>query len=352
MYKIKTISILSLAILFLFSCSTLDKLKEKISSKKDKEETKEEKKEENKEVTSGDDLMFYNKYIEVSNKIQDAGEKVYKDYISDIPEPKSIGKSSFILAVSLSFSVGNLERTMKEYKRSYFDEGELSKLNASSDMKNEIEGELKNVLKTMEDFHTTASKVSDYYSKSEYKKDLSKAVPYDEEMKSAHEKYKSAFDKFSASIKKNKPKREIRDPDSYSNPDEKAVAILMNAYENSLDKAEAFYDSFDGSEYKSDVLKSQKSFEEFCTAFREDKNKVLSAEFSEKTKYMKYTYEDYFCKMTDGFIESGKKFYDEAPSAKNKNDFNRLYDDVVNNYNYMITAYNTNINTVNMFKVY
>jgi len=352
MYKIKTISVLSIIILFLLSCSTLDKLKEKFSSKKDKEETKEEKKEEKKEVTSGDDLMFYNKYIEVSNKIQDAGESVYKDYITDIPEPKSISKNSFIIAVRLSFSAGTLERTMKEYKRSYFDEGELSKLNASSDMKNEIEGELKNVLKAMEDYHTTASKVSDYYSKGEYKKDLSKAVPYDEEMKSAHEKYKSACDKFSASIKKYKPKREKRDPDSYSNPDEKAVAILMNSYESTLEKAENFYESFDGTEFKGDVLKSQKSFENFRAGFKDDKNTVLSAVFTEKSKYMKYSYEDYFCKMTDGFIEAGKKFYDEAPTAKSQNEFNRLYDDVVNNYNYMITAYNSNINIVNPFKVW
>jgi len=352
MQNLKSISVLSFIILFLFSCSTLDKLKEKLSSKKDKEVTKEETKEYTKEVTSGEDLLFYNKYIEVSNKIQEAGETLYKDYITDIPDPKSISKSSFIMAVRLSFSVGNLERTMKEYRRSYLDGGELSRLKASSEMKNEIEGELINVLQTLEDYHTAASKVSDYYSKNEYKKDISKAAPYDKEIKAEYEKYKSAFTKFSDVIKKHKPKREIRDPDSFSNPDEKAVAILMNAYENSIDKAEAFYDSFDGTEYKSDILKSQKSFEDFRTSFKEDKNKVLSAEFSEKTKYMKYTYEDYFCKMTDGFIEAGKKFYDEAPSAKNKNDFNRLYDDVVNNYNYMITAYNTNTNAVNMFKVY
>jgi hypothetical protein len=352
MNKFKTISVLSIIIIFLFSCSTLDKLKEKLGSKKDKEVTKEETKEETKEVTSGADLQFYNKYIEVSNKIQDAGEKVYKDYVSDVPEPKTITKNTFILVVTMSFSVDNLERVTKEYKRSYFDDGELAKLNASADMKNGIEAELKNVLKVMDEYSETAKKVTNYYSKNEFKKDLSNAVPYDEELKAVYDKYKTAFNKFSDTIKKYKPKREVRDPDSYSNPDEKAVAILMNAYENSLDKAEGFYDSFNGTEYKGDVLKSQKRFEDFRTSFKEDKNKVLSAEFTEKTKYMKYTYEDYFCKMTGGFIEAGKKFYDEAPNAKNKNDFNRLYDDVVNNYNYMITAYNTNINIVNSFKVY
>ena len=44
--------------------------------------------------------------------------------------------------------------------------------------------------------------------------------------------------------------------------------------------------------------------------------------------------------------------FDEAPTAKNVNEFNTSYDNVVNNYNYMITAYNTNINVVNSFKVY
>jgi len=340
------------AIFLIISCSSFNKLKEKLSSKKDTETTEQTVKEETKEVTSTDDIAFYNKYIEVSNKIQEAGDKVYKDYVNDIPEPKSITKVSFILAVSLSFSVSNLERTTKEYKRSYFDGGDLSKLNASGEMKNEIEGDLKNLLTVLDDYYNTASKVSDYYSKGEFKKDVSKAVPYDEEMKKAYDNYKTAFDKFSDSIKKHKPKREKRDPNSISNPDEKAVAILLNSYENTLDAAEVFYDSFNGLEYKSDVSKSKKAFDEFREVFKNDKNTVLSAEFTDKTKYMKYSYEDYFCKMTDGFIEAGKKFYDEAPGAKNAGGFNTMYDDVVNNYNYMITAYNSNINVVNAFRVY
>jgi len=344
------------ALFLIISCSTFNKLKEKLSSKKDSETTEqtigEETKEETREETSAEDLAFYNKYIEVSNKIQDAGEDVYKDYIGDVPDPKSINKGSFIIAVRLSFSVGSLERTIKEYNRSYFDGVELSKLNASSGMKNEIEGELKNLLKVLDDYYNIASKVSDYYSKGEFKKDLSKTVPYDEEMKSVYEKYKSAFDKFAGAIKKHKPKREKRDPESISNPDEKAVAILLNSYENTVDAAEVFYDSFNGTEYKGDISASKKAFEDFKNVFNDNKNTVLSAVFSEKTKYMKYSYEDYFVKMTNGFLDAGNKFYDEAPSAKNVNEFNRLYDDVVNNYNYMITAYNTSINTVNTFKVY
>jgi hypothetical protein len=83
-------------------------------------------------------------------------------------------------------------------------------------MKTDIETELKNLLKVLEEYHSTASKMSDYYSKGEFKKDLSKTVPYDDEMKASHEKYKAAFDKFSDTIKKYKPKKEKRDPESYS----------------------------------------------------------------------------------------------------------------------------------------
>ncbi len=353
MQKYRFISALVVMFFIITSCSIVDKLKEKLGSKDKGSDTKEEtKKEETKEVTSTADLEFYNKYIVVSNKVQEAGEKVYKDYISDVPAPKSITKGSFIMAVSFKLSADNLERVYKEYNRSLFDGGELSKLNASSDMKSEIEGNFKDVLKSMDEFYNTSIKVAEYYTKSKYKEDLSMTESYDEEMKTAYEKYKSSFDKFSNSVKKYKPQRKVRDIESISNPDEKAVAILMNSYENTLDKAEEFYDAFNGLEYKGDYSKAKDKFREFEASFKEDKSSVLNAEFSEKTKYMKYSYEDYFVKMTNMFLDAGTKFFDHAPSAKDMNDFNRSYDDVVNNYNYMITAYNTNINIVNSFRVY
>jgi hypothetical protein len=352
MLRVKFVTVLALTLFLAVSCSMVDKLKEKINSSKEKETTTENTKEQTKEVTSGDDIAFYNKYIEVSNKIQEAGDKVQKDYLQDVPDPKSITKSSFIMAVSLSFSVGNLERTFKEMNRSYYDGGELSKLKADGDMKDEIEGNLKSLLKEMENYHTVAAKVADYYTKSEYKKDLSNAEPYDVQMKSAYDKYKTEFDKFSSSIKKYKPKREVRDPNSISDPNERSVAVLMNSYENTLDRAEEFYNIFNGLEYKGDFTKAKEKFREFETGFKDDKNSVQSAEFTEKTKYMKYSYEDYFVKMTSMFLDAGNKFFDEAPNAKSVAEFNTAYDNVVNNYNYMITAYNTNINIVNTFKVY
>ncbi len=353
MSKYRFISALIILAIMVTSCSFVDKLKEKISSKdNDKDKKEETKKEETKEVTSGADLEFYNKYIEVSNKVQDAGEKVYKDYLNDVPAPKSLSKSSFVIAVSFKLSADNLERVNKEYNRSFNDGGELSKLNASSDMKSDIESSFKALLKTMEEYYNVSIKVAEYYSKGDFKDDLSKAETYDQQIKTAYESYKAAFDKFSDAVKKYKPKKNVRDIESIKNPDERSVAVLMNAYENTLDNAEMFYDAFNGLEYKGDFSKAKDKFREFETSFKEDKNTVLSAEFSEKTKYMKYSYEDYFVKMTNMFLDAGNKFFDKAPSAKDQREFNRQYDDVVNNYNYMITAYNTNINIVNTFRVY
>src|SRR5262245_51554214 len=112
MQKFKFLSILMLVVMLATSCSLVDKIKQKLSSKKETEEKKEtttENKEETKEVTSGADLEFYNKYIEVSNKIQEAGNGVYKDYINEVPDPKSVSKNSLIIAVSFSLSADNLE---------------------------------------------------------------------------------------------------------------------------------------------------------------------------------------------------------------------------------------------------
>lgn len=348
--RFKFISALLIFFLIITGCSMVDKLKEKISSKDT--DSKENKKEETKEVTSTADLEFYNEYIGVSNKIQESGEKVYKDYISNVPEPKDLPKASYVVAVAFSLSVDNLDRVYKEYNRSYYDGGKLAKLNASDEMKTEIEGNLKTLLKAMEEYYNTSRKIADYYTKDEYKSDMSKAQGYDDDMKRVYDSYKNAFDKFSGSIKKYKPKREVRDPESISNPDEKAVAILMNSYESTLDAAEEFYGEFNGLEYKGDMTKSKTELREFEEIYGKDKASVMSAEFSEKTKYMKYSYEDYFSKMAKMFTDAANKFFDKAPDAKDIQEFNRLYDDVINNYNYMITAYNSNINIVNSFRVY
>ncbi|MEO8447072.1 MAG: DUF3829 domain-containing protein [bacterium] len=347
MPNIKFLFAIFITVLILTGCSLVDKIKQKISSKQS-EQT--EQREETTDGSSSEDMDFYNKYIAVLNKTQDAGENIYKDYMSSVPEPKSITKNSLIFPVSLQINVGNLERTIKEYKRSYFDGGELSKLKASDEMQNTIESGFKKLIVSMGELHTIAAKVSDYYSKTDYKNDLSKAQPYDEEIKAAYKNFKSDIDVLSESLKKYKPKRDIRDPASVSDVNERASVIMLNAYGNILDGAEEFYDDYKGIEFKSDLTEAQSSFIKFEKVFNQNKEDVLKGEFTERTKFMKYSFEDYFTSTANNFIEAGKKFFAEAPQAKDDHAFRLLYNDVIDDYNRMIDSYNSSISSINMIK--
>ena len=343
MSKLKFPGILILSFIILTGCSIVNKLKEKLNSKKEicvKEETA-------YEVTPEGDMKFYNKYIEVMNKIQDKSESIYGDYMRDVPDPSKITKNSLIIPVGMQVAVQQLGMDIKEYKRSLFDGGELSKLKASENMQKEIEGDLKNLLPAMEEFHDVSAKVSDYYFKREYVKDLSKVKPYDEEMKTAYNNFKAGFKKFSDSIKKYKPERKVFDISSISDPDEKSSAVMLNAYGNILDAAELFYENFDKLEYKSDLTFAKVKFYDFENVFNESKRSVLNSEFSENSKFMKYHFEDYFSPAALNFIDAGKTFFTDAPEAKNENVFKSKYSDVINDYNSMINSYNTSIGTIN-----
>lgn len=350
MFEKKFGLILFLSFFILTGCSVVNKIKEKLNPQSDK---KTDNWEETKEVSNVDDMAFYNKYITVMNKLQDNAEKVYKDYLSDIPDPESITKNSLIIPVSFQISVGSFERVVKEYKRSFYDGGELSKLNASVTMKGEIESDFKNLLLTMEDYYAVALKISNYYSKREYKTDMSNVKPYDEEMKNVYNKYKPLMNKLSSDLKKFKPKRVIRDPSTISNPDEKASTVMINTYENILDAAEEFYENYNGLEYKGDLTGAQKVFEDFRTKFNENKSNALNSEFTDRTRHMKYSFEDYFVKTAEDFMNAGNRFFENAPSAKNERIFGTLYNDVIDDYNRMIESYNISINSINMtLKVY
>ncbi|MEO8447728.1 MAG: DUF3829 domain-containing protein, partial [bacterium] len=329
----------------LTGCSIVNRFKEKLSGNKETVT-----KEQTKELTAGSDMNFYNAYIEVMNKIQDPCESIYRDYMRDVPEPGSVTKNSLIIPVGMQLGAQSLERIIKDYRRSLLDGGELSKLKATDDMQNELEGDLKSLFPVMEEYQIVSAKVSDYYFKREYVKDLSKVKPYDEEMKSAYDRFKTEFTKFSGALKKYKPKRTIHDPESASDPDEKTSLIMLNAYGDILDAAESFYDSFEGLEYKADISESRSKLNEFERVYNESKKKVLNAEFSEKIKFMKYNFEDYFSTTSLNFIEAGKTFFESVPEVKNENAFKSKYNDVINSYNNMINSYNTSIGTINRIR--
>ena len=152
---------------------------------------------------------------------------------------------------------------------------------------------------------------------------------------------------------KYKPEIVIRDPDDYTDPDEKVIVIIQNALERTSDKAESFHEMFREINKDSDVAPVIKELSEFEKTFKVEQEKVISAEYSEVTKYMKYSFEDYFSKTVKDFINHTEKFLDSMKGGKLTDlEFKTGYDIVILYYNLMVTAYNSTLITINSFLTY
>ena len=343
MSKLKSFVLILFSLMILTGCSLISNIKEKLVSggKKISEKVSASDK------TSEEDLKFYNKYIEVMNKVQGQGENIYKYYQREVPPPGQINKNSYILNMSMQMESQFLGNTVKDLQRSLLDGGELSKLKASDEMQNTLESDLKNLLPVLEEYFKVSYRVAEYYFKREYVNDMSKIVPYDEEMKNVYNKYKVEFDKFTSDLKKYKPKRIIYDPTSASDPDEASAQTMLNVYGDILESAEGFYENIEKITYKSDLTVPEMKFKEFEKSIKESKSTVMSATFGEQVKFMKYHYEDYFAPTAESFIEAGKVFFAGAPGSKNENDFNEKFNELIQSYNKMINSYNTSVETIN-----
>lgn len=344
----KSLLVLGLIIPLVLSCSLFDKL-----TKKDKEDVSETK-EKKKESVSEEDMKCYNAYIDASNKISETMEELQKSYYQSVPEPKSVSKNSFIMVIGPDLQLGNLERLIKEYNRSLFDNGELAKLKPdNADMKKDIEQEFVPLLKVLEEYRDYARTVIDYYKDKKFQEDASRAAEYDSAMKEKYNKYKSQFDTFNDVVKKYRPRWERRDPETISNPDEKAVAILMNAYENTLDNAEEFLERFEKLNKDTDPVKVNEILNKMESDFQSDTRTIQSAKFTDMTKAYKYSFEDYFTKTVTDFLREARKFTDEVQKKKlGEREFNTGYDEVIRYYNYMINAYNSNTKVMEMVKMF
>jgi hypothetical protein len=346
----KNFLVIAISLTVLLGCSLINKVKEELAEKTESVELTEEVE---KTESSAMNLEYYNAYIGVLNKLSQSAENVQKSYLQNIPDPKTIKKGTFIIAIMADTYLGFLERDYKEQYRSLNDGGELSKLTASEEMQSTIEADFKELLKSIDDYMKTADKVISYYKDGDYKDDLSKAVPYDDEMKDAYKKYEDAYTKMMDDLDKFKPEREIKDPDDYSNPDEKSIVILENAYYSILDEADKYIEQFKKSPEKPDIPELRKRHDELEKVFGEQTAKVESAPFTDKSKYLKYNYEDYFSKMMTGLLDSSDEYMKKMEKGNLKDyEYNNTYDAVVRNYNNVINAYNSSINTLNSFVIY
>jgi hypothetical protein len=356
MKKIKPLALLLVTVMFFTSCSLFNDLKEKFGGSK--EENKEIKEQTVPEDTYGrptqNDLQFYNKYIEVLNKVSESVERFRKSYVSDVPDPKTVKKESMIFVIASDVYLGQIEQLLKSYQRSLFDNGELAKLKPDNDsMKREIESSFKNLLGALDSYQNLAREVINYYKNKGYQKDAALADGYDTRLSDEYDKYKEAFDNFNSTVKKFKPQRTRRDPDKISDPGERSVTILMNAYENTVDAADSFYNKFQSIENDSSTAELSTLLDNFEARFKDETQKVESTDFTDRTKFMKYNFEDYFTKTVNDFVTETRKFLDRVNTKKlDAKNFNTGYDNVMNYYNYMINSYNSSIGTLNTYSSY
>lgn len=351
MKQFKFLIVLLISTVFLFGCSKVTKLFEEV---KNENKTSKGGNDDESEGPAANDVEFYNKYIDVLNTISPAVDNYQKMYYQSVPEPSKLSKSSFVIITFTSVYINQIEDNLKKYKRSYFDGGELSKLNTSDEkMKEEIEKAFKDFISSIESYKETALKVNEYYKDNNFKDDLSKAKMLDNEIRNKYDEYSRNFDSFREVLKKYKPKRVVKNPDNISNPDEKAVAILQNMLEATIDEAEPLYESFSGIDENSDISKFKTLSAEFKKNFSSGKERVFAAPFSDKSKYIKHSFEDYFMKMANDFITACEDFIKKSENGKLKGKtFNYEYDNVKNRYNYMVQAYNSTIGITNSFRVY
>lgn len=133
----------------------------------------------------------------------------------------------------------------------------------------------------------------------------------------------------------------------------KSVVILENAYFNTLDQADIYMEEFRKAPDKPDLVELRKQHDQLEKVFNEESAKVQDAPFTEKSKYLKYSYEDYFAKMVKGLFDSSNDYMKKMEKGNLKDyEYNNIYDAVIRNYNNVINSYNTSINNLNSFVVY
>jgi hypothetical protein len=349
MKNIKSFIPFFIAVFLLFGCS---KVKDYLKSfEKSSENAWEETSAEDADVNK---VAFYNKYIDVMNSLSPYVDNFQKTYYESIPEPSSLTAKNYISFAGAQVSLSFMESEIKKHKRSFFEGGELSKLELKNTvMKNEIENSFKEYLAAVETYYSDAFRVYEYYKDNNYKDDLPKAKVLDRDIKEKYAGYNTRFESFKSVLKKYKPLRKLKNPDDYSNNDEKAAVIMQNTVETTMDDAEKFYEKFSAVEMTTDITELKAELETFMKTFDNNRSKVLSAPFSEKSFYLKNSFEDYFSKMVYYFTNAAGELFKKMDKGNiNQKEFGNAYDNAKNYYNYMVQAYNSTITILNSFRVY
>ncbi|CAN5412149.1 hypothetical protein BH10BAC5_BH10BAC5_18610 [soil metagenome] len=339
---------------FILSCGRLKNKFEQMT-KEDEDPVVKQTGEKEKTLSSStsSDLKFFNKYIEISNNISEKVENINKAYYSEIPDPTKLKTGTLLFVISFGIHVNALEGIIKQYKRSLFDGGELAKLNADDKaLKTTLETDFKNLLTRLYELHDLCAEIDNYYKNKEFKTNLSKARTYDISYKEKYKLYEESYKALKKDMKTLKPVFKRKDPENIKDPDEKVVVMMQNGYEDIIDKSDDMYEKLEMIKPGSDIKDLNSSFTELNNSFEDFNNKIESAKFSDKTKYIKYSFEDYFSKMFRTFSKKMTDFITLSKSGKLKGkEFTNKYDEVLSAYNNVISSYNSSINTINSIQV-
>ena len=303
-------------------------------------------------MSSNSYLNFYNSYVDASNRISIVVNNFQQTYQSTIPDPDRVTGESSIQAGNMEEELGVLMREVAALKSS-FNEGILRNLSSGSP---EIQGAItSNFLKTLESaeaYIDLAQKVFKYYNTKAYEKDISNVRLYDTEIKKKYNQFDEVHNKLIDELTKYKPKKERKNPDNYSDPDERTVIIQKNAYDDILGKSEALFARLGDLTPGSGINECSAALNDFRNSFQEISKTVISAPYSEKTMPLKQNYEDEFTVKVNSFINDTEQFLEDTGAGKlDESAFNIRYDAIVASYNDMLTSYNAGIIMLQNYKV-
>jgi hypothetical protein len=326
-------------------------IKEKLEELTGEESSESDSKETRLEDLRDEDMDFLYKYIEVINNLSSQVDGLQRGYLESVPEPGTIKSTSMIFVISPDVSFSFLERNIKELKRSLYDNGELAKLKAGNrKMKNEFEKDFGNLLYAAEEYMIKAGEVIAFYKGGNFKNNLSKAPGLEIELNEKYNLYSEEMDLMKETVNRFKPNVTVRKPGNYSG-NEQLYITLENAYIEITNNAEIVYDRTYNLSFGERDNTLGSSVRELENSLKEYQRTTGSLSFPESSKHLKYNFEDYFSKTAFNLIDAADKFTGVMnKEGQNKRDFHREQDAVLRNYNYLVTSYNTSLNTINLYR--
>lgn len=291
-------------------------------------------------TSSLNDVIFYNKYLEAYYKFNRLGDDLYRSYKKDVPNPEAV-KNAFMVFVAYNIYLNNFEGEIKKYDRSLFDGGELSTLKANDpNMQQNLESAMRDLLRAGLLFHQNANNAYKYIKANRKTAPVQKIKEFDDQFMSGYETFESSISMYRKALDENKPAIQTYNPDDFSG-EKKAIVILLNAYVEVMDSTSNFHHAILDNKI-TDINEVRENVTNLNNLFNRNFNKVMQAPFDERTKFMKYGFEDYFKRNFDNYLEKVM-----AAMSSNKKDSENFDKQNLNTYySTLIASYSSGLTII------